>query len=122
MESVFVNLIDNATKYSQPGSPVEIRGQPTPGGIAVEIADRGCGLVPGDEQQIFETFYRGADAKPDRRGTGLGLAICKAIIQAHGGTIEARNRHGGGTVMRFMIPHDDSPPIVDLVTAEVSRP
>ena len=122
MESVFVNLIENATRYSEPGSPLEICGQEVAGGIAVEIADRGRGLVPGDEQQIFETFYRGADAKPDRRGTGLGLAICKAIVRAHGGTIEARNRNGGGTVIRFTIPHDDSPPVVDLVTAEVSRP
>jgi two-component system sensor histidine kinase KdpD len=122
MESVFVNLIDNAIKYSQPGSPLEIRCQRSPNGIAIEIADRGRGLAPGDEQEIFETFYRGVEAKPDRRGTGLGLAICKAIVQAHGGTIEARNRNGGGTVIRFTIPHDDLPPVVDLIASEETRP
>lgn len=122
IESLLVNLIDNATKYSEPGSPLEIRGEPFPGGVAVEIADRGRGLFPGDEDHIFEMFYRGADAKPDRRGTGLGLAICQAIVRAHGGTIEARNRPGGGTIIRFVILSDGSPPALDFVAVEPSRP
>ena len=122
IESLLVNLIDNATKYSEPGSPLEIRGEPIPGGVAVEIADRGRGLFPGDEDHIFEMFYRGADAKPDRRGTGLGLAICNAIVRAHGGTIEARNRPGGGAVIRFVIPSDGLPPTLDFVAAEQPRP
>jgi two-component system sensor histidine kinase KdpD len=122
MESVLVNLIDNATKYSPPGSPLEIRGEAIAGGVAVEIADRGRGLLPGDERQIFEMFYRGADARPDRRGTGLGLAICKAIVRAHGGTIEARNRPGGGTVVRFSVPSGEPPPSLDFAATEPSRP
>jgi two-component system sensor histidine kinase KdpD len=122
IETLLVNLIDNATKYSEPSSSLEICGEPISGGVAVEITDRGRGLVPGDEDRIFEMFYRGADAKPDRRGTGLGLAICQAIVRAHGGTIEARNRPGGGTVVRFVIPSDGSPPALDFVVAEQSRP
>lgn len=120
MESVLVNLIENATKYSEPDSPLEIRAEETPNGIAIEIADRGRGLIPGDEGRIFEMFYRGADAKPDRRGTGLGLAICNAIVRAHGGTIEARNRPGGGAVIRFTVPHGETPPILDILGAEQS--
>jgi two-component system sensor histidine kinase KdpD len=119
-ESVLTNLIDNAVKYSEPNSPLEIRGAAVAGGaaslggVAVEVADRGRGLTPGDEQHVFERFYRGADARPDRRGTGLGLAICQAIVRAHGGTIEARNRPGGGAVFRFVIPHDEPPPVLNV--------
>jgi two-component system, OmpR family, sensor histidine kinase KdpD len=122
IESVLVNLLDNAVKYSDAGSPLRIRGEEIPGGIAVEVADRGRGLAPGDEQRIFEMFYRGADAKPDRRGTGLGLAICKAIVKAHGGTIEARNRPERGASIRFVIPHEGSPPSLDFITAEQTHP
>ncbi len=118
IESVFVNLLDNSVKYSDPGSPLEIRVEEVADGIAVEIADRGRGLSPGDERRIFDIFYRGAGTKPDRRGTGLGLAICKAIVQAHGGTIEARSRLEGGTIVRFVIPHDGAPPSLDFITAE----
>jgi two-component system sensor histidine kinase KdpD len=118
IESVFVNLLDNSVKYSDPGSPLEIRVEEVADGIAVEIADRGRGLFPGDERRIFEIFYRGPGTRPDRRGTGLGLAICKAIVQAHGGTIEARNRLEGGTIVRFVIPHDGAPPSLDFITAE----
>ena len=122
IESVLVNLIDNATKYAEPGSPLEIRGAPIARGVAVEIADRGRGFLPGDESRIFEMFYRGADVKPDRRGTGLGLAICQAIVQAHGGAIEARNRSGGGAAIRFIIPSDEAPPSVDFAATESSHP
>jgi len=122
VESVLVNLIENATKYSEPGSPLEIRGEPVARGVAVEIADYGRGFLPGDESRIFETFYRGADAKPDRRGTGLGLSICNAIVRAHGGSIEARNRAGGGATIRFTIPSDESPPSLNLAATEPSRP
>ena len=82
IELVLVNLLDNAVKYSPAGMPIEVRAEEAPGGVAIEVADRGRGFLPGDEQQVFEMFYRGADAKPDRRGTGIGLAICKAIVRA----------------------------------------
>jgi two-component system, OmpR family, sensor histidine kinase KdpD len=122
IETLLVNLMDNAAKYSAPGSPLDIRGEASDGGVAVEIADRGRGLIPGDEERVFEMFYRGADAKPDRRGSGLGLAICQAIVRAHGGTIAAQNRPAGGTVIRFVIPSDGLPPSLDFVVAEQSRP
>jgi len=66
------------SRFSDPGPPVEIRGEAIASGVAVEIADLGRSLLLGDEGQIFEMIYRGADAKPDRRGTGLRLTICKA--------------------------------------------
>jgi two-component system sensor histidine kinase KdpD len=114
IEQVLINLLDNAVKYSPQSSALDITATNCDDGITVEVADRGSGLRPGDERRVFEMFYRGADAKPDRRGTGLGLAICKAIVEAHGGTIEAASRQGGGTVVRFVLPHSGKPPRISL--------
>lgn len=118
MESVLVNLLENAAKYSAPHSPIEICAEKTGDGVSVEVKDRGRGLVPGDEERVFEMFYRGAGVKPDRGGTGLGLAICSAIVRAHGGTIEAHHRAGGGTIVRFAVPHGAIPPVLDILRAE----
>ena len=72
------------------------------------MADRGPGLAIGDEQRIFEKFYR-APSAADRGGVGLGLAICRGIIATHGGRIWAENRAGGGVIFRFTLPLDGSP-------------
>ncbi len=114
VELVLVNLLDNALKYSPAGSPIEIKAEEAPGAVAIEVNDRGRGFLPGDEQQVFEIFYRGAAARPDRRGTGLGLAICKAIVRAHGGVISARTRPSGGASIRFTLPYEGEPPNVDV--------
>lgn len=110
LETILVNLIDNALKYSPSQSPIEIQSQQINGGISIQVADRGCGILPGDELKIFEKFNRGSGKNIDRRGTGLGLAICHAIVRAHKGTITANNRAGGGTIVRFTIPHESTPP------------
>jgi two-component system sensor histidine kinase KdpD len=113
VELALINLLDNAVKYSPPGTLIEVRAKEAPGALAIEVADRGSGFLPGDEQQVFEQFYRGADAKPERRGTGLGLAICKAIVRAHDGVIVARTRPQGGASIRFTLPYDGEPPRVE---------
>ncbi len=110
LETILVNLIDNALKYSPNHSPIEIQSERVSGGIAIQVADRGCGILPGDEEKIFEKFNRGSGPNTDRRGTGLGLAICDAIVRAHKGTITANNRPGGGTIVRFTIPNETKPP------------
>jgi len=112
LETILVNLIDNALKYSPSHSPIEIHSEIVSGGIAIQVADRGCGILPGDEVKIFEKFNRGSGKNTDRRGTGLGLAICDAIVRAHKGTITAINRAGGGTIVRFTIPYESTPPHV----------
>jgi two-component system sensor histidine kinase KdpD len=114
IEQVLVNLLDNAVKYSAPGTPILITAERENNGVALAVSDRGRGLAPGDEEHVFAMFYRGADARPDRRGTGLGLAICQAVVHAHGGTIRAENRLGGGTTVRFVIPHAGTPPVIEL--------
>lgn len=112
LETVLVNLIENALKYSPSHTPIEIQSDIAGGGIAIQVADRGCGIVPGDEVKIFEDFNRGSGKNTDRRGTGMGLAICNAIVRAHKGTITANNRDGGGTIVRFTIPNETTPPSI----------
>jgi two-component system sensor histidine kinase KdpD len=101
---VLVNLIENATKYSPPASPIEIAAEATPGAVQLEVRDRGPGFAPGEEKRLFEKFYRGKSAGV--RGAGLGLAICRAIVTAHRGTIEALHRPGGGAIFRIRLPLD----------------
>jgi two-component system sensor histidine kinase KdpD len=109
IEQVLINLIDNAIKYTPPGSPIEVSAEEVGGTVMVEVADRGPGLPPGEERLIFEKFHR-TDPAPSVRGAGLGLAICQGIIQAHGGRIWAENRAGGGVALRFSLPLKDLPP------------
>jgi two-component system, OmpR family, sensor histidine kinase KdpD len=103
IEQVLLNLIENAIKYSPPSSPITIRAAVENGLMVVEVLDRGRGIALGEEARVFEKFYR---VKWDRDpgGIGLGLAICRAIVTAHGGTISAHARDGGGAVVRFALP------------------
>jgi two-component system sensor histidine kinase KdpD len=112
IEQVLVNLLDNALKYTPPGSPLEIIATATDQAVTVEVADRGPGIPPGEEEKIFEKFYRGrAD---DSRGAGLGLAICQGVVRAHGGRIWAQNLPGGGVAFLFTIPLTEAPPVVKV--------
>jgi len=113
VEQVIVNLLDNAVEYTPSDSPIDLRARPDEGdGLIIEVADRGPGLPPGTERRVFEKFFRASPANT-RRGIGLGLAICRAIVEAHGGTITAANRSGGGAVFRFTLPRRSTPPKID---------
>jgi two-component system sensor histidine kinase KdpD len=105
---VLWNLLENAAKYSPPGSPLEIAAfEEAPEqqrAVILEVRDRGPGVPPGEEERIFEKFYRGKSEKV--RGVGLGLPICRAIVQAHHGTIQALAREGGGAIFRIRLPSD----------------
>jgi two-component system sensor histidine kinase KdpD len=108
IEQVLVNLLDNAIKYTPPGSPVTIIATATDRAVTVEVADRGPGLPPGEEDKVFEKFYRGHPAAS--RGAGLGLAICHGIVKAHGGRIWAQNLPEGGVAFLFTLPLAEAPP------------
>lgn len=103
-QQVLFNLLDNAQKYSPADSVVELAAAVEADRLLVEVADRGAGLRIGDEQRVFEKFYRGPGEAQRTPGSGLGLTICRAIIAAHGGTIVAENRPGGGAVFRLWLP------------------
>jgi len=110
MEQVLVNLVDNALKYSPPGSPVDIKAWAAGKSLTVSVTDRGPGLAPGEEARIFEKLFRG-EAAPGRPGAGLGLAICKGIVAAHGGRIQAVNHPQGGAQFLISLPLGTPPPM-----------
>lgn len=106
---VLFNLIENALEHTPVDAPLEVRAGREAEGVWLEVADRGPGLAAGTENQVFEKFYRGPQAR-GARGIGLGLAISRSLIQAHGGRIEAMNRPGGGAAFRFWLPLEGEPP------------
>jgi two-component system sensor histidine kinase KdpD len=112
IEQVLVNLVENAIKYTPSGSPIEISASRREQEIVVEVVDHGPGLMPGDEEHVFDKFYRAQPANV--RGVGLGLTICRGIVQAHGGRIWAENRPEGGAVFRFTLPLEGEPPEVKV--------
>jgi two-component system sensor histidine kinase KdpD len=118
VEQVVVNLLENAAKYTPPGSPIEVRSRRDGQAVVLEIADRGPGIPRGDEERIFERFRRGAH--PGVRGVGLGLAVSRAIATVHGGTLTAASRDGGGAAFRLRLPLPDEPPLAPPAPAEGS--
>jgi two-component system sensor histidine kinase KdpD len=108
IEQVFINLLDNGVKHTPAGSGIDISASPIEAAVLVEVADRGPGFAAGEEERVFDKFYRGETG--DSRGMGLGLTICRAIVEAHGGKIWAENRPGGGAVFRFTLPAKGVPP------------
>jgi len=111
IERVLVNLLENAAKYGVP--PVELHGAVTADSLVIRVHDHGPGLPPamkGREHQLFEKFTRG-QAESSTRGVGLGLAICKAVVDAHKGTINAHNAPDGGAEFTVMLPRRPPPAI-----------
>ena len=113
IERVLCNLLENAAKYTPPGSPIEIGAATSDERVIVTVDDHGPGLPKGREEAIFEKFERGRKegATP---GVGLGLAICAAIIEAHGGSIRGATRPQGGTRFTFELPRG-VPPKMDEI-------
>jgi two-component system sensor histidine kinase KdpD len=111
LERVFCNLLENAAKYAPPDTGLDIVARPAGKFVEVEVCDHGPGFPASNNDQLFDMFVRGETAvgKP---GTGLGLAICRAIVEAHGGTIGATNRPDGGACISFTLPRG-TPPILE---------
>ncbi|MEI6542359.1 MAG: ATP-binding protein [Methylococcales bacterium] len=118
LQQVMVNLLDNADKYSDSGLPIDISVGAMSLGLYITIADRGPGIPAGLQQKIFEKFFR-INEESAQSGVGLGLSICRAIIEAHGGEIQATNRSGGGALFQIYLPILESPPSVELEENEL---
>lgn len=99
LERAVTNLLDNAVKFDERGSPVLV----TVAGGRVEVCDRGEGIDPGEVELVFDRFHRSVTAR-SRPGSGLGLAIVRDIAESHGGTVFAAPRDGGGACVGFTLP------------------
>lgn len=108
-EQGLVNLIDNAIKYSDPGSTVHIIAGREESGVVVHVRDEGCGIPPEHLPRLFERFYRVDKARSrNMGGTGLGLAIVKHIAQTHGGRVTVESKPGEGSVFSIHLPDRDA--------------
>lgn len=101
---VLSNLLENAAKYSASGQPIFLSAEERAGFVAISIANRGLGIEPIEQELIFDKFYRGQGQRRRVSGTGMGLAICRAIVEAHHGTIEVASQPGHGSVFTFTLP------------------
>lgn len=111
IEQVFLNLLENAAKYTPPGTPISVAAWAENGGVVVEVADRGPGIPSGADRDIFRKFYRAPRSRDADQvgGAGLGLTICEGIVTAHGGRIWAEAGAGGGASFRFTLPLEGPP-------------
>jgi two-component system, OmpR family, sensor histidine kinase KdpD len=104
-EQVLFNLLDNAAKYTPPGSRITISAWREGGQVKLQVLDEGQGIPPADLERIFDKFYRAGGPDHRRAGTGLGLSICRGFIEAMGGTIIAGNRTDRcGAVFTIALP------------------
>jgi two-component system phosphate regulon sensor histidine kinase PhoR len=100
LQQVFVNLLDNAIKYTDPGGQVAVHLTAQEEEIQVKVRDNGAGIAPEDLDHVFEPFFRGQDVR-GVPGTGLGLTIVRTILEQHGSTIEVESVVRQGTTFRF---------------------
>ncbi len=111
VERVLVNVLDNAAKYTPPGSPIEVRARVEGGVAEIEVRDHGPGFPPGDDERLFEKFQRGAPGAVP--GAGLGLAIARGFAEAHGGTLTLRPSVEDGAALVLRLPSAGLPPTVE---------
>jgi K+-sensing histidine kinase KdpD len=100
IDQVVTNLLENASRHSPPGAAIEISACAREHSVHVCVADRGPGVDLAHAEELFEPFRRG----PGSDSSGIGLAICRALVEAHGGSIGVRSRDGGGAVFEFSLP------------------
>jgi two-component system sensor histidine kinase KdpD len=101
IDQVLTNLLENAVKFSPPGTPVQITAGGGPELIRVTVSDKGPGIPSGDRERVFQAFERG---EAEVAGTGLGLSIARAAVVAHGGRMWAQDGPAGGAAITFELP------------------
>jgi two-component system sensor histidine kinase KdpD len=115
LEHVIFKLLDNAAKYTPPGTLIQLRAFQDHDHAVIEVIDEGGGIRPADLDRIFGKFYRGHRQGPQSPGIGLGLAICRGYIEAMDGRITARNRADrGGAVFTIVLPIPEADDLPDL--------
>lgn len=107
IDQVLTNILENAVRYTPPGTPIEVSARIEGEKVIMSVADRGPGIPTTDLTRVFDKFYRvlhEQHAAGYPAGSGLGLAVCKGLVEAHGGRIWAAAREGGGLVIVVELP------------------
>jgi PAS domain S-box-containing protein len=118
LEEILINLVDNAIKYSPPGTPVRVAARIVGDDVEISIQDRGFGIAPEDAAQLFQKFQRiTTPATRDIGGTGLGLYIVKGLVEAHGGRVWVESVPGAGSTCVFTMPRARSMPALEEARA-----
>jgi two-component system, OmpR family, sensor histidine kinase KdpD len=104
IREVLGHLLENAAKYSEPGTPIRVTAESEADKVIVSVSDRGPGIDSFEQNLIFDKFYRGRNQRYAAPGTGMGLAIARVIIEAHGGTLGVTSQLGSGSVFSFSLP------------------
>ena len=101
LRQVFINIIDNAIKYTDAGGSIEIRAEMTDSTISITVSDTGCGIAQSDLPKVKAKFYK---ANSTRRGSGIGLAVADEIVAMHGGSLDIESEQGVGTAVTITLP------------------
>jgi two-component system sensor histidine kinase KdpD len=104
MLTSLAQIVDNAVKYSEPGSPIDINLWLKASSMTLQVRSKGLVIAPVDRESIFERFYRAPETHHLPAGTGLGLSIVKKIVEAHHGRVWAESETGYGTSFSISLP------------------
>jgi two-component system sensor histidine kinase SenX3 len=119
LTSALSNLLENAVKYSDEGSDVEVNLRTGSGEVAIDVRDHGIGIPTRDVERIFERFYRVDRARSrETGGTGLGLSIVRHVANNHNGNVTVASREGEGSTFTLTLPAGPGPAAIDAETAE----
>lgn len=99
-------LIENALRYAAAGKALSLRVRANEKAVTIDVQDRGPGIAEDDLPRVFDRFWRAEHSRGRHSGgSGLGLSIADVVVEAHGGSIVARNRDGGGLVVTLTLPY-----------------
>ena len=118
LDTVVVNLVSNAVKYTPPGRRVELAVRAVGDQVVLEVRDQGLGISEGDRAQLFTEFFRSTNpVAVEQPGTGLGLVIVKRIVERHGGSIEVASELGSGSTFSVALPAAEAPGAATVTAA-----
>ncbi|MFD0677616.1 MULTISPECIES: sensor histidine kinase [unclassified Paenibacillus] len=103
LKQVFINLVDNSLKFTEPGGAIKIHARPTHEQIIITVEDTGSGIAEQDLEHVFQKFYKGSS---HTAGSGIGLSISEQIIKLHGGQLRIDSRVGKGTTVEISLPYE----------------
>ena len=101
LRQVFINIIDNALKYTEPGGSIEVVAEKNESAVIVSVSDTGAGIAPEDISKVKQKFYK---ANKTKHGSGIGLAVADEIVARHGGTLDIESELGKGTTVTIILP------------------